>query len=107
VGEVGGGGEEVGGHVASQQLTVPVVDDTFVERLGHTLGDGAVELAIDDHRVDHRTAVVHGNITDELDRTGLCVDLDVGEVRAKREDGIRWLEAVPHSELNLSVRIWW
>src|SRR5437764_9801568 len=88
-GEVGGGGEEVGGQVAGQQLTVPVVDDTFVERLGHTLGNRAVELAIDDHRVDHRTAVVHGNITEELYRAGLCVDLDVAEVRAKRDAGIR------------------
>src|SRR2546430_1898625 len=103
-GQVGGGGEEVGRQVAGQQLAVLVVDDAFIERLGKPLGDGAVELTVHNHRVDHRPAVVDGNVTEDLHRAGFRVHLDVGEVSAERKDGIRWIEARLHTELIRSAR---
>src|SRR2546428_226585 len=84
--QVGGGGEEVGREVAGQQLPVLVVDDAFVERLGEPLRDRAVHLAVDDHRIDHRAAVVDRDVTEDGDRTGLPVDVDLREERAKGED---------------------
>ena len=84
--QVGGGGEEVGREVAGQQLPVLVVDDAFVERLGEPLRDRAVHLAVDDHRIDHRAAVVDRDVTEDGDRTGLPVDVDLREVRTKGED---------------------
>ena len=51
------GHEEV--HEARvEQLARLVVGHPLVERATDALGDAAVDLALDDHRVDHRAAVV-------------------------------------------------
>ena len=41
-----------------------------------------MDLTVDDGRVDHLADVVDGDVAQEVDRTGLGVDLDDGDVRA-------------------------
>ena len=50
--------------------------------LADTLGDAAVDLSVDDHRVDRTAAIVDGSMPDERDRTGLGIDLDFAALRA-------------------------
>ena len=55
-------------------------------------GDAAVLLALDEQRVDHRAAVVDGDVAHELDPAGLEVDLDDGDVGAERERRVALVE---------------
>ena len=49
-------------------------------------------LAGDQHRVEDATAVVHRDVADVFDRTGLGVDLDHGDVGTERERGVGTVE---------------
>ena len=45
--------QRVLGHARRQELAVVVVGCALPQRLRHALGDAAVNLPVDDHRVDH------------------------------------------------------
>ena len=49
------------------------------------MGDAAVDLSLDDHRVDHGAEVVHGGIVDDLDLAGVGIDLDLADMRSRRK----------------------
>ena len=83
--ELGGGRERVADEGAGQRVAVLVVDDLLVERLRDAGRDAAVHLALRDQRVDQRAGVVDGDEPQQLDRAGLGVDLDDGDVGAERE----------------------
>src|SRR4029077_8307310 len=62
---------EVIDHRAGLQLTgVFVVDDLFVQGLRDALRDAAVDLTLDDHRIDDVAAVVDGDVPLPVDRAG-------------------------------------
>ena len=58
--QLGRGGQRVVDERAGDQLALLVVDDLLVQRLADRVGDAAVHLAVDQHRVDRRAAVVDG-----------------------------------------------
>ena len=62
-----------------------VVADLLEQRLGGALGDAAVELALEEQRVDDRAGVVARDVADVAHPAGLGVDLDDGDVGAERE----------------------
>ena len=76
-------------HRARLELAVVAVDRALPERLADALGDAAVELAVDDHRVDLLADVVDRDIADEVDLAGLLVDLDDRDVRPERPRAVR------------------
>ena len=61
------------------------------QSLADPLGDAAMGLAVQDHRVDRATDIVDRGIADDLDGTGLGIDLDLADLRAvgKTGDGER------------------
>ena len=59
------------------------------ERLRDALHDAAVDLALDDERVDLVAAVVDRDVAQQLDAPGLLVDLDDRDVHAEREREVR------------------
>src|SRR5215475_1063218 len=67
------------------QLALGVVADLLVERLADALGEAAVGLAVDDHRVDDGADVVGDRDVDHVGDAGLRVDLDLDQVAAARE----------------------
>ena len=71
-----------------------VVDDFFVQRLSDRLHNAAVNLAVDQHRIDHFAAIVDRDIFEELDVAGLFIDFDDADVSAERKGEILWLEEV-------------
>ena len=72
-----------------QQVAVLVVDRLLVERLRDPLRDAAVDLAVDDHRIDDLADVVDGDVAQQLNVAGLGVDLHDGGVRAARPAEVR------------------
>ena len=78
-------GERVVHERAGHQLAGLVVVDALVQRLPDSVHDPAVHLAVDQHRVDRRPAVVDRDPADDLDLPGLRVDVDDAGVRAERE----------------------
>ena len=68
---------------SGQQLSSVVVDRLFPERLTDALDDASVNLSLDDHRIDLRSAVVNGYVTLEHHATGVWLHLDHRHVRAE------------------------
>ena len=62
-----------------------VVAHLLEQRLRRALGDAAVDLALEQHRVEHRAGVVARDVAQVADLAGLGVDLDDGDVAAERE----------------------
>ena len=60
-------------------------DGIGIQRLCRALGDTAVHLALEQHRVEHRAGVVARDLTQQPDLTGSGVDLDDRDVGAERE----------------------
>ena len=75
-------------HGAGEELAVVVVDRDLLQRLAHALDHAAVNLALDDHRVDVRAAVVHRDVAEDLDLAGLGVHLDRADVGAEGIDEV-------------------
>jgi hypothetical protein len=72
------------GKAGRQELTGGVVDYLFVEGRPDTLGDRAVNLAVDDHRIDHVAAILGDNIAVEVHFVGLRINLQRHEAELKR-----------------------
>ena len=63
-----GGRKEVVEVTGGQSLPVGVVDHVLVEGVAKALGDSAVDLAVDDHRIDDGAAVVHHYVAQDRDQ---------------------------------------
>src|SRR5882724_5051952 len=79
---------ERGRHVvvdetAAGDVAVLVVTDLLEQRRPNALGQSAMDLAVDDHRVDDVAAVVHGYETPHLDFAGAAIDVDHADVAAE------------------------
>ena len=59
-----------------------LLGDVLHQRLADPLDDAAMELAVDQQRVDHVPDIVDRGIAHEVDRAGLLVDLDLADVAA-------------------------
>ena len=84
-------GIEIVGEARGEQVPGVVVHGFLPERLRDALGDAAVNLALDDERVDLVPAVVHRRVRHQADAARLLVDLDHRDVRAEREREVRWV----------------
>lgn len=68
-----------------QQLArLVVVHGAFEQRLAQTLGDAAVYLAFDDHRIDDVAEVVDRDELNDRGLAGFRIDLDLAHIRAGR-----------------------
>ena len=65
------------------ELAGAIVEGLLPERLPEAVGNAAVDLARDDHRVDLIAAVVDRDITNHLEFSGLAIDLDNRDVSAE------------------------
>ena len=59
----------------------------LAERLADALDDAAMDLAVDDHRIDRAADVIDGGIADQFDDAGLGVDFDLADMAAIGEGG--------------------
>ena len=69
-----GAGDEVAGTIVHQFL---------VQRRAEPVGEAAVNLPLDDHRIEHRAHIVDRNVFHDLHPAGRAVELDRGEIGDK------------------------
>ena len=62
-----------------------VVDRAFQQRLADALGEAAMDLAFDDHRVDQPAEIVRRDEVDEGGLAGAGIDLELADIGAGRE----------------------
>src|SRR5215472_19217555 len=82
----------VGGEAGRLGIARLVVDEGLEQRLGGALRDPAVDLPLDQHRVDAAPAVVHRDVIDQLRLPRLGVDLHHRDVGAERIGRVLHLE---------------
>src|SRR5579863_5369105 len=70
---------------SGQQLPAVVINHLLHERLTDALHYAAVELAGDNHRIDHRTEIIDAAILYHFDGAGVRIDLDLGDMTAIRK----------------------
>ena len=92
--QVAGARDRVGRERAGHVVAVLVEGDLLEQRLRDALGDAAVDLALDQHRVRDAPRVVDRDVTDQVRQPGLGVDLDDREVGAERVRRVRRGEVV-------------
>jgi hypothetical protein len=69
-----------------------VVDAVLSQRLADALHDATMDLALDDHRIQHDADVVDGGVGDESQFAGIRIDLDLGDMTAAGEGEIHRIE---------------
>ena len=93
--------QEVVHERAGQVVAVLVVGDLLVQRRREAHRQAAVDLAVDDHRVDDVAAVVDRDEAADLDLAGALVDVDDADVAAERERQVRRVVVVDRLEARL------
>ena len=71
--------------MVGQRLAVRVERHLLVERGADALRGAAANLAVDDHRIDQRAAVLDHDIVEDLDIAGRRIDRDDGGMRGVAE----------------------
>ena len=84
-GQVVGARHAIVHEARRQELAVVVVMRAFEQRLTHALGDAAVNLALDDHRIDQLAEVVDRGPPVDRHDAGLRIDFELADVNARRE----------------------
>ena len=74
------GGHEVIHEAAALDVARLVVLDLLEQSRRHAHGQAAVNLPVDDHRVDDVSTVVHGHEAADLDHTRAAIDVDHADV---------------------------
>ncbi len=92
-GQLGGRDDAVVGEVRRERVAVVVVDDLFEQRLRDALREPTVHLTLGEQRVEDAPGVVDRDELAEHDLAGLDVDLDDGEVGARRERAAAWAKS--------------
>ena len=80
MGHLRSGRAQVFRECAGHEISRPVVHQFFVQRRAQAMREAAVDLALDDHRIEHRADVVHRNVFDDLDLSRGLVDLDCRKI---------------------------
>src|SRR3954451_8938306 len=100
-GRLDGRRQEVVHERAGQVVAELVVRDLLVEGRRKAHRQAAVDLAVDDHRVDDVPAVVDGDESADLDLAGALVEIDHADVRAEGEGQVRRVVVVDRLEPGL------
>ena len=77
-------------HVACRdQLAGFVIDGILQKRLADALGNAAMDLALDDHRIDHHPEIIDRREAFDRGHAGIGIDLDLADMHACREGEVR------------------
>jgi len=73
----------------ADRLAAAIIGATLQQRLADALGEPAVDLGLDDHRVDDGADVVDAPKPDDLDAAGVRIDLELADMRPVAEGEAR------------------
>ena len=74
--DFGCGRHGIVGKRACQYVAPFVINHLFIERVGDALGDAAMDLTLDDHRVDQTAGVFDDHEPLDRDLAGRKIDFD-------------------------------
>ena len=80
--QLGRGRQQVVREGGGERLAAVVVAHPFEQRVADPVRDAAMDLAVDDHRIDQVSGILQRVILDDAHLAGLHVDLDLGHVAA-------------------------
>src|SRR5215467_4094518 len=83
---------------ANQWLAAAVVDDCLHEGLADALRRTAMDLTFDEQRVNDSAAVVHHDVTQQCNVSGLDIDIDHGNVHTIVHEHVLGIEEVDFIE---------
>jgi hypothetical protein len=69
-----------------------IIDAVLAQRLAGALNDATVDLALDDHWVQHDADIIDGGVGNERQLASLGIDLDLRDMAAAREGEIQRIE---------------
>ena len=95
------GRQEIVHQRRGQHVAFLVVVDLLAHRDAERLGQPAVDLALDDHRVDARAAIVERVEAPHLGLAGVDVDVDHADIGAEREGEVRRIVVIDRLEPRL------
>ena len=75
----------VGERTGQDLPRIPVVNHLLHQYFARRLGDTAMDLPVDQQRIELHPGVVHGGVADDLCNTGLGIDLDLADMAAVRD----------------------
>ena len=84
----GGQGQQIFAVIGGLRLAVLVIDHPLEQRIADAMDHAAPDLAIDQHRVDQRAAIMGNDIAQDLDRAGFDIHLDLAQIGAIGESGL-------------------
>ena len=67
---------------AGDDLALGVEPDVLHQHLPDALGDAAVDLAVQQQRIDHGADIVDHAVADDLDDAGLLIDFELADMAA-------------------------
>ena len=76
LGTSGHAGQQVVGERRGQRLALRVERHLLEQRRADALRRAAVDLAVDDHRVDQDAGVFHHDVIEDFDAAGFRIDRD-------------------------------
>src|SRR4051794_29556841 len=91
-------GDGIVGELSGDELAGIVVHRLFPKSLAESLRDTAVDLAIDDQRVDDAPAIVDAKVALDFDLAGFAIDFGDHDVRTEREREVRRFPEVSRNE---------
>ena len=90
---------------AIEQLPVVVVGEPLVKRIANALRHAAMDLPIENQRIDDRPAIVHDEIFLDMDLQRLGIDLHDHSVDAAGSGASFWTEIVGRLQTRLGARL--
>ena len=100
------GGQEVVHQRVAHEVALRVEGHLLAHGHGKTFGQAAVDLAVDDHRVDAGAAVVQRVEATDFGFTRGAVDVHHAQVDAEREGEVRWVVVVHGLQARLHAIGW-
>ena len=85
------GRHEVIGEVRGEVVARFIVSNFLHEGDGEAFGQTTVNLALDNHWVDDRAAIVHREEASDFGFAGVRIDINDRDIRAVREDHVGWV----------------
>ncbi len=95
---VGGARQRIVHVGAGEELAFGIVDRHLHQGLADALHGAAMQLALDDHRIDDGAEIVDAGIFHHRDHAGIGIDLDLGDMAAVGEGGGGALAHMAHVE---------
>ena len=101
--DIARGRKQVVAQCGRERLAGVVITHELQQCIANAVRHTALDLAVDDQRVDDAAAIMRHAITHDHDPAGLRIDFDFNNMRAVGISGLGWLERMFRVESRLET----